>query len=85
MNVVFLELPSTLVFGIRGIEFMIHTIYFESNLHWQDSGRHNLKMINVEGYSAIGDGFVADEDPHRELTELLGAESLAADTQYISW
>jgi hypothetical protein len=25
----------------------------------RDSGRH--KMINVEGYSAVSDGFVADE------------------------
>ena len=44
------------MFSIRSIEFMID-FYPVSKL--RDSGRH--KMINVEGYSAVSDGFVADE------------------------
>ena len=47
---------STLVFTIRGIVYLIH---FQPVSKLRDSGRH--KMINIEGYSAVSDGFVADE------------------------
>ena len=47
---------STPVFSIKGIVFLTNS-YPVSKL--RDSSRH--KMINVEGYSAVSDGFVADE------------------------
>ena len=51
-----LRVLSTLVLTIKGIESFVD-FYPVSKL--RDSGRH--KMINIEGYSAVSDGFVADE------------------------
>ena len=47
---------STRMFSIRGIEIFMG---FCPVSKLRDSDGH--KMINVEGYSAVSDGFVADE------------------------